>query len=233
MRGATIVFDLDGTLVDTAPDLWAATNHALGTAGVAAVPAETLRPWIGYGARRMIVESLASAGRVMGDAEIDGMMESFLLHYAENVARESRPYPGAVEALDVCAAQGATLAVCTNKREALALALLRALDLHGRFAFIAGRDTFPVSKPHPDHLLNTIYLSDGDPARAIMVGDSAVDIETAKSASVPIVAVTFGYSERPVREFAPDATIDHFGELAPVLDGLLANGGNGAAKAPK
>jgi len=180
----------------------------------------------------MIVESLAFAGRDLANAEIDRMLESFLLYYAENVARESKPYPGAVDVLDACAAQGATLAVCTNKREALAFALLRALDFDRRFTFIAGRDTFPVSKPHPDHLLNTIILADGDPARAVMVGDSAVDVETAKAANVPIVAVTFGYSERPVRELAPDAAIDHYGELEAALDSLLAGGQRrGAAKA--
>ncbi len=222
MRDTTIVFDLDGTLVDTAPDLIAATNHVLGVAGLAPVPGDTLRPWIGYGARRMVVESLALAGQPMADKEVDRLLGLFLLHYAEHVARESRPYPGVIDAMESCAGEGATLAVCTNKREALAVALLRALDLDRRFAFIAGRDTFPVSKPHPDHLLNTIFLADGEPSRAVMIGDSPIDIATAKAAAVPIIAVTFGYSDRPVRELAPDATIDHYGELMPVLRAVLA-----------
>lgn len=221
MRETTLVFDLDGTLVDTAPDLIASANHVLAGEGLAPVSGGILRPWIGHGARSMIVESLAVSGRGATSAEIDRMLERFLLYYAENVARESRPYPGAAEALDECAARGATLAICTNKREALALALLRILGLDRRFAFIAGRDTFPVSKPHPDHLLNTIFLSGGDPARAVMIGDSSVDAATAKAANVPIVAVTFGYNERPVSEFDPDATIDHFNDLVPALEGLM------------
>lgn len=221
MRDATFVFDLDGTLIDTAPDLVDAVNHVLTSAGLAAVGGETMRPWIGYGARRMIVESLTHSGVALADEDVDRMLERFLLHYAEHIAVHSRPYPGLEDALDACASRGAILAVCTNKREALALALLRALDLDGRFAFIAGRDTFPVSKPHPDHLLNTVHLAGGDPARAVMVGDSEVDIQTAKAANVPIVAVTFGYSQAPVAGFDPDCVIGGYGELVPAFESLL------------
>ena len=231
MRDATIGFDLDGTLVDTAPDLIGATNHVLAAAGLPPVAVEDVRPWIGYGAQRMITECLALAGRPGSPEEVNRLLEKFLIYYAENIARLSRPFDGVTAAMDACAERGARFAVCTNKREALAVALLKALDLDGRFAFIAGRDTFPVSKPHPDHLLNTIMLADGDPKEAVMIGDSSVDIATAKAAHVPIVAVTFGYSERPVAEFAPDATIDDFGQMVGAVEALLARGRETAAVA--
>lgn len=222
MRDVTVVFDLDGTLVDTAPDLIRATNHVLECVGFAEVGAELLRPWISYGARRMIVEGLAFSGQQASEGELDNLLEKFLAHYAANIAFESRPFPGVVPVLDRLIAHGCRLAVCTNKRENLTRSLLDQLDLTRRFAAIAGRDTLPVSKPHPGHLRGAVEMAGGDLARSIMIGDSEVDIATAKAAHVPVVGVTFGYTQVPVERLSPDAVIAHFDQLEDVVERLMA-----------
>ncbi len=217
MNGLTLVFDLDGTLVDTAPDLVGATNHVLANLGAEPLPDTLLRPWISYGARRMVVEALGIRRLSQTDAEIDRQIERFLAYYTENISRESRPFPGTLRALDQLADLGATLAVCTNKRESLSRLLLDRLNMTSRFKAIAGRDTFPVCKPDPRHLTGAIALAAGDKRRAVMIGDSGIDIATAKAAGVPVVAVSFGYTERHVREFDPDMVIDHYDELVQAI----------------
>ncbi len=217
MNGLTLVFDLDGTLVDTAPDLVGATNHVLANLGAEPLPDTLLRPWISYGARRMVVEALGIRRLSQTDAEIDRQIERFLAYYTENISRESRPFPGTLRALDQLADLGATLAVCTNKRESLSRLLLDQLNMTSRFKAIAGRDTFPVCKPDPGHLTGAIALAAGDTRRAVMIGDSGIDIATAKAAGVPVVAVSFGYTERHVREFDPDMVIDHYDELVQAI----------------
>ena len=218
MRDLTIVFDLDGTLVDTAPDLVAAANHVLGHVGLPPVDAQTLRPYIGHGARVMIERATAVAK--LSEAEHERLLERFLDYYSANIAVDSRPFEGAVDALERFKAAGAKLAVCTNKREGMSRLLLDALDLSRFFSAIAGRDTLPNSKPHPGHLLGTIDLAGGDPSRAVMIGDSNVDIATAKAANVPVIAVSFGYTDTPIAEFEPDAVIDHYRELEPAIAAL-------------
>jgi phosphoglycolate phosphatase len=214
---ATIVFDLDGTLVDTAPDLMNALNDVLIKRGHEPVSAATIRGCIGQGARVMIDEALRRAG---AKDDVDRMLAAFLSHYEANIAAESRPFPGTIEALESLRQQGATLAVCTNKREYLSRKLLQELELADYFSGLAGRDTFPVSKPDPLHLLGTIALA-GGPQRAVMVGDSDVDYCTAMAAGVPIVFVSFGYGPPPPATTQPLAVIDHFDELEPHLRRLL------------
>lgn len=221
MRDLTIVFDLDGTLVDTAPDLVGATNHVLASIGAPPIEGALLRPWISYGARRMIVEALARRGIPHSDADTDRHLASFLDYYAANIARESRPFPGALAALDDLEARGARLAVCTNKREALTRVLLDQLGMSRRFGAIAGRDTFAVFKPDPGHLTGVIALAGGSTRRAVMVGDSGVDIATAKAAGVPVVGVSFGYTETPVAELGPDAVIGHFDQLVASIGRII------------
>jgi phosphoglycolate phosphatase len=229
LKDATIVFDLDGTLVDTAPDLTNALNDVLTRRGHAAISAEAVRSSVGLGARAMIEKGLRKAGA--GDAssdEIDRMLAEFLIHYEANIARESRPFPGAVAALEGLASRGARLAVCTNKREYLSRRLLQALELEGYFGAIAGRDTFAVSKPDPGHLTGTIALAGGKPTSAVMVGDSEIDLRTAKAAGVPVILVSFGYGAAPVDGLDPDSMIDHFDALqgcaTSLLNGLAARG---------
>jgi phosphoglycolate phosphatase len=218
LRDATIVFDLDGTLVDTAPDLTNALNDALTRRGHAAISEETIRSAVGFGARVMIEEALRRAGAA---EDIDEMLAEFLVHYEANIAAESRPFPGAVASLEMLAASGARLAICTNKREYLTRKLLEALSLQHYFQGIAGRDTFAVSKPDPGHLTQVIAQAGGVPSRAIMVGDSDVDIRTAKDASVPSILVNFGYAREALGELVPDAVISHFDELVPSAASIL------------
>jgi phosphoglycolate phosphatase len=222
MQNATLVFDLDGTLVDTAPDLVAATNHALAALGLPLVPAETLRQAIGFGARRMIVDGLKHTGVTLSETDIDRLLVRFLDYYEPNLARESRPFDGAIPVLERLRAKGARLAVCTNKRLNLAERLLKELEIDGLFAAIAGRDSFPVHKPHPDHLTGTVRMAGGDLATSLMIGDTGIDIAAARAAGIPVIGCTFGYSEAPIDTLAPDAVISHFSELEAAASSLLA-----------
>lgn len=222
MQNATLVFDLDGTLVDTAPDLVAATNHALAALGLPLVPAETLRQAIGFGARRMIVDGLKHTGVTLSEPDIDRLLVRFLDYYEPNLARESRPFDGAIPVLERLRAKGARLAVCTNKRLNLAERLLKELEIDGLFAAIAGRDSFPVHKPHPDHLTGTVRMAGGDLATSLMIGDTGIDIAAARAAGIPVIGCTFGYSEAPIDTLAPDAAISHFSELEAAASSLLA-----------
>jgi phosphoglycolate phosphatase len=211
LLGATVVFDLDGTLIDTAPDLTNALNHVLVERGHAPVSRATIRSTVGHGARIMIEEGLRHAG-VTDD--VDAMLAAFLRYYEAHIAVESRPFPGAVAVLEELRALGARLAICTNKREYLARLLLEALFLDSFFEAISGRDTFGASKPDPSHLIETIQAAGGDPRRAIMIGDSEVDVRAASAAGVPVVWVSFGYAPPgPLGGPAPDATIDDFEAL--------------------
>ena len=223
MKNATLVFDLDGTLVDTAPDLVAAANHALSDLGLPQVPAETLRHTIGFGARRMIVEGLNQTGLTLPDADVDRLLARFLDYYEPNIARESRPFDGAVTVLEGFRAEGARLAICTNKRLALAERLLEELGIAHLFDAVAGRDSFEVYKPHPDHVRGAVRLAGGDLKRAVMIGDTGIDIAAARAADVPVVGCTFGYSEEPMETLAPDVIISHYTELPAAVSTLLAN----------
>ena len=221
MRDATLVFDLDGTLVDTAPDLVAATNHVLAGLGLPGISEHALRPLVGHGARFMVEHAIGPGAAKLSEEERKRLLDGFLDYYTRNIAVGSRPFEGTVPALERFRGAGAKLAVCTNKTERISRMLLEALGMSGLFSAVAGRDTFPVFKPHPDHLLGTIGLAGGDSARAVMVGDSRIDIATAKAAGVPVVAVTFGYTDIPVRELGPDKVIDHYDELEPAILALL------------
>jgi len=222
MKNVTVVFDLDGTLVDTAPDLLAATNHVLASVDAPPVAMEGLRPTISFGARAMIEHGLKLAGQERSAAEVDALLDAFLEHYAQNIAVSSRPYPGAQIVLESLIEVGARLSICTNKREGLSRKLLTELKLLDHFHAIAGRDTLPVCKPDPGHLIGAIILADGNPNRAVMIGDSETDIQTAKTAGIPVIAVTFGYSARPIAEYEPDALADSYGELHQELSRIVA-----------
>jgi phosphoglycolate phosphatase len=226
LRDTTIVFDLDGTVVDTAPDLAAATNHALGLIGLEPVTVAELHPFIGHGSKAMIEAGLRFRGTAASGAEVMRLHDAFLAFYAANIAVDSRPFEGVPELLDHLLAAGARLAVCTNKLEGLSKALLQALGLATRFGAIAGGDTLAVRKPAPGHLTGVIAMAGGRADRAVMVGDSEVDFATAAAAGVPAIGVTFGYTPRPVRELAPQlgvgAVIDHYREFMPALEQVLA-----------
>jgi phosphoglycolate phosphatase len=221
MAPLTLVFDLDGTLVDTAPDLVDTLNVVLTREGLPPVDFDAARNLIGGGARKMIDNGLRLEGRVPTGDEIERLFADFIAHYSVHIADRSRPFPGLDAALDRLAARGCRFAVCTNKLERLSRLLLDALGLSPRFAAICGQDTFGMQKPDPEVLRRTIALAGGDPMRAVMVGDSGTDIATARAAGIPVVGVDFGYSDPPVRELGPDRLIGHFSELEAAVRALM------------
>ncbi len=198
MAARTIVFDLDGTLVDTAPDLIDTLNVVFAREGLPPVPYETARKLIGGGARMMIARGIEAEGGAVTPARIEQIFGDFIAHYSEHIADRSRPFPGMTDALDALAADGYRFAVCTNKLERLSVMLLEKLGLAHRFAAICGQDTFGIQKPDPEVLQRTVAAAGGNLARAVMVGDSVTDIRTARAAAIPVIAVDFGYSDRPV-----------------------------------
>jgi phosphoglycolate phosphatase len=217
-RFRTVVFDLDGTLVDTAPDLTAALNHALGALGRAPVSPEALRHMVGHGVRVLLRNGLAATGEVSEEL-IDRGFPIFFDYYAGHIADHTRPFPGVEEALAALEADGVTIAVCTNKLESLTYPLLAALGWEGRFAAVVGGDTLPVRKPDPAPLLEAITRAGGEGPVAF-VGDSITDTDTAKAAGLPCVALSFGFSDRPASELGADRVIDHWDELIPALASL-------------
>lgn len=207
------VFDLDGTLADTAGDLMGTLDFVLISEGFAPTPLEDAHALLGAGARALILRALAQQNVELPAEHIEKMFQKFLAHYETRIADDSRLFPGVVETLDELARDGAIFAVCTNKIERPAKKLLSALGVAERFQFICGQDTFGVGKPDPKPLLETILASGGDVLRTVMVGDSNTDIATARAAKVPAIAVDFGYSDRPVADYGPDKVISHFSQL--------------------
>lgn len=213
MASPLAVFDLDGTLIDTAPDLIESLNHTIGAAGLAPVTYDDLTHLVGHGAKAMIERSFALRGQRLEEEHYPAMLERFIAHYEAGMPGKGRPYPGVLDAMDRLSAAGVLLAVCTNKMEGLARTLIRANGLTEKFAAITGGDTFAVRKPDAAHLLGTVERAGGDPARTVMIGDSLNDILVARNAGVPSIAVPFGYSDRPITELRPSRIIGHYDEL--------------------
>jgi phosphoglycolate phosphatase len=218
----TIVFDLDGTLVDTAPDLINALNHVLHREGLPAVPIRSARTMIGAGARKMIERGLEAEGRMVSVADMDRMTADFIGFYADNIAVESRPFEGLEASLDHLASAGHALAVCTNKLEWLSKRLLDQLGLSRRFAAICGADTFGVQKPDPTILRETVARAGGKLTASIMVGDAGTDVGVARRAGVPVIGVSFGYTDVPIAELKPDRLIHHMRDLPAAASSLMA-----------
>jgi phosphoglycolate phosphatase len=224
MLAPTIVYDLDGTLADTAEDLVATLNHLLGREGLAPLPVESAGSLVGAGARALIKRGFSAAGRSLDPQETEALFTDYLAYYSAHIVDHTRLYPGVDEALAAFARAGWRQAVCTNKIESLARLLITKLGIAERFAFICGQDTFGVCKPDAKPLIMTIAASGGSRGRAIMVGDSETDVKTARAADIPIIAVDFGYADVPVAELGPDRIISHFDQLAEACDALLAVG---------
>jgi phosphoglycolate phosphatase len=221
LAGATIAFDLDGTLVDTAPDLIGTLNHLLADEGLPPLPLADARPFIGHGARRLIERGFQAAGQVLHPTRLQHLFERFIPHYLGRIAEESRPFPGCEPALDALASAGAKLAVCTNKPTDLSVALLDALGLASRFAAILGPDRAPAAKPDPRHLQAAVAAAGGDIGRAVLVGDSGTDAGAARAAGAGLILVDFGYSEIAPADLSPDVLVSHFDELPPACLRLL------------
>jgi phosphoglycolate phosphatase len=213
MSQPLVIFDLDGTLVDTAPDLIDSLNHVMDMNGHPHVTFDDVTWLVGQGAKVMIERAWSMHGHPGSPEQLETALEAFLTHYARHMPGHSKPYPGLIAALDRLETAGMRLAVCTNKTERLARQLLESLDLTSRFAAITGGDTFAVRKPHADHILGTIERAGGSVRAAVMIGDSVNDILAAQNAGIPAIGVPFGYSDKPVESFSPDVVISHFDEL--------------------
>ncbi|HMN72241.1 MAG TPA: HAD-IA family hydrolase [Rhodoblastus sp.] len=208
-----LVFDLDGTLAETAGDLIGTLNFILAREGIAPIDLAQARFMLGAGAKALIQRGYAAQNVPLAPARLQQLFGDFLAHYEAHIADHSFLFPGVVDALDRFEAADWDFAVCTNKIEAPARKLLEALGVAGRFRAIVGQDTFGVPKPDPRVLEQTIAMAGGRPEAAIMVGDSRTDIDTARRLGIPCVAVDFGYTDVPVIELAPDRVISHFDEL--------------------
>ena len=221
LSGAALLFDLDGTLVDTAPDLAGTMNDIMAKLQLPAIPVGEVRHLVGHGARYLIEHALAFHGRTATSEEADNMFAAFLDIYAARIAKESRPYPAVESVLDLLAIKGASLGVVTNKPEGLSLLLLDALGLVPRFGAIVGYDTAPRPKPFADPILLACERLERPASRAIMIGDSATDVEAARAARIPVIVVRHGYSAKPADELGADTVIGGFSELAAAAEALL------------
>lgn len=217
MSSPLVVFDLDGTLVDTAPDLVASLNHTIAAHGLAPVTYEDLTHLVGHGARAMIERAFRLRGNPLDETELPAMIDRFVEHYLAGMPGESRPYPGLTASLDRLLDAGMKLAVCTNKMESLARPLIDGLNLGGYFAAITGGDTFAVRKPDPAHLTGTVERAGGNIRQTVMVGDSLNDLKVAVNAGVPSIGVPFGYSDVPIQTLEPTVLITHYDQLTPDL----------------
>jgi phosphoglycolate phosphatase len=227
MKKPILVFDLDGTFAHTAPDLLDSLNHCLTLQDLPRVDPKDLMRYVGHGGKVMIERALAARGRRIDPTALDAMMAAFLAHYVDNMPGKSQPYPGVLDAMARFTEAGYIHAICTNKYEGMSKTLLNGLSLADRFEVICGQDTFPWKKPDPRHLIDTINAAGGDRDRAVMLGDSVTDIDTAKAAGIPVIAVDFGYSDRPVKEYEPSYIISHFDELTLSLVERLIRSTNG------
>ena len=208
-----LVFDLDGTLAETAGDLVGTLNFILRREGVAPIDMSDARFMLGAGAKALIQRGYAAQNIALAPARLQQLFGDFLAHYEAHIADHSFLFPGVVAALDRFEAAGWAFAVCTNKIEAPARKLLVELGVADRFRAIVGQDTFGAPKPDPRVLEQTIALAGGSPARSIMVGDSRTDIDSARGLGIPCVAVDFGYTDVHVSQLGPDRVISHFDEL--------------------
>lgn len=199
LKGATIIFDLDGTLIDTANDLAASMNHALNTDGLAPVPAVEVRHLVGHGARRMLMKGYElSAGRAAEEGELDNALTHFLEHYEDNIAVHSKPFDGVIPVIERMRADGAAATICTNKREKLATLLIKELGITGLFDTIVGADTAGIAKPDPAPV--RLCLERTAANRAVFIGDSDTDIRAAEAAKLPCFVAEFGYGPTTLGE---------------------------------
>jgi phosphoglycolate phosphatase len=217
---AALIFDLDGTLVDTAPDLLGATNAVLAARGRVPIDPATLRHMVGFGAQRLIGQAMEATGAAADPADMPAMMEIFLDHYGAHLADFSRPFPGVAQTLGQLKADGALLGVLTNKPQAYTPPLLEKLSLDGYFTAVYGAGRKPYTKPDPRifHDVVADLSSGGGPAA--MIGDSITDLQTARAAGVPCLLLSYGYTPVPVQELGADAVLDDFRDLPAALQKL-------------
>ncbi len=217
MTTRAVIFDLDGTLVDTAPDLMASTNHVLSLLDRRPITMEEVRAFVGHGAKTLIARGAAATGDALDEKTLSHSHAEFLRYYEKNIAVDSTIFPGVTQLLKTCEASGLKMGVCTNKVEGLSVRLLDALGLSRYFGAIIGPDTINIAKPDPAPYLETLKRLGVAAPDSIMVGDSETDILTARAAKVPVIAVTFGYTAKPVVHYKPDYLVSHFDEIWDIL----------------
>lgn len=217
MNDILVIFDLDGTLIDTSHDLLDSLNYCLKTVELEPVEYDQLAFLIGQGAKAMLTRAFSLRNRPISDSELNDFFDLFVSHYGENMPGRSKAYDGLLEALERLQSVGMLFAICTNKHEGMAQSLMAKLGMFDQFVVLTGGDTFPFKKPDGRHILETIKLADGDINRTIMIGDSINDIAAAKNAGVPSIGVPFGFSDVPIEELEPDAVISHYDELTSQL----------------
>jgi phosphoglycolate phosphatase len=222
LADATIVFDLDGTLVDTAPDLVRALNETMDLEGLPNVRLDLVRQMVGQGARALIERGAGLFNVTFSAARLDQLTQAFIEFYRADIARDSRPFPGVEEALDSLAGLGAKLSVCTNKRTDLSQQLLMSLGMADRFSAIVGADAVTDRKPHPEHYRAAVSRAGGVVRRSVMIGDTAADVAAARGAGAPVAIVSFGYCDGDCTRLGADVLLDRFAELTPTCRRLLA-----------
>ena len=211
MTATALIFDLDGTLVDTAPDLLEATNAVLKAEGRDPVDPTTLRHMVGFGARSLITQAFAATGLPASDTQLPRLVADFLTHYRGNIATHSEPFPHVRETLRMLQADGRRMGVLTNKPQELTDLLLPALDLKRYFRAIFGAGARPYTKPDPRLFRDVSDALGGAPA--IMIGDSVTDVATARAAKAPVILVSYGYTPEPAATLGADAVTDDFAEI--------------------
>jgi len=222
MRDIAILFDLDGTLVDTAPDLHGALSHSLNRGGREPVSLDDVRHRVGRGARALLEQGMKATGGMPEPEVFEALVADFFTYYGDHLSDNSKPYEGVRSALEAFRAAGANLAVCTNKPHGFAVQLLKDLDMAPFFTAVTGGDSFPTRKPDAGHILGTLERMGHTSGKAFMIGDSDNDITAAHNAGLPCIAVSYGYTEIPVRDLGPDHIIDNFDELVPLLTRLVS-----------
>jgi phosphoglycolate phosphatase len=222
LDGVAISFDLDGTLVDTAPDLVRSTNVVMDAAGLARISLSSVRGMVGQGARALIIKAAAAGGVTFGEDDLNSRVAHFLEIYQAGLTELSLPFDGVDETLGVLGDQGAILSVCTNKPPHLANPVLQAFGLDRHFKAIVGNGQAGVNKPDARHLTYTINACGGDLSRALMVGDSITDVQAARNAGIPVVLVSFGYTIEKASTLGADAIFDHYHELPELAARMMA-----------
>jgi phosphoglycolate phosphatase len=219
-RFDALIFDLDGTVIDTAPDLRVALNVGLEAAGFAPVALADVRAMIGDGVRKLLERGMAAAGHDVTEADLDRWTPLVIDYYSSHIADSSRPFPGVVQTLEEVRRHGIKTAICTNKPVALANKLIEVLGMTALFDAVLGGDSLPVKKPDPGHVLGTLQRLGTLPARAAMIGDSGNDALAARNAGIPVILVGYGYTSTPVESLDSDAVVAGFDDIIPALNAL-------------
>jgi len=213
LEAECVIFDLDGTLVDTAPDLLATLNVLLGDLGRRPLTLPEIKTAIGNGAKAMLRNGAKLTGDPLSEDQIETLFHKYIAYYSAHIADRSAPFPGAIEVLKACQEKGVKLAICTNKLDALSHEVLAALHLARYFDAVIGSDTLEVQKPDPKTVLEILQRTGASPEKTLFVGDSRTDLETARAAGVAVVLVDYGYTATPARELTPDAIISDLREI--------------------